>query len=75
MIVDNFSFLIELGSKMLYVVTYNRPAHLLAQYARLVGYVTRIEETPYMVESVVTHDIYIPYMEFPLSKLHNQQQA
>ncbi|XP_050241300.1 uncharacterized protein LOC126690220 [Quercus robur] len=33
-------------------------AHLLAQYARhVVGYVTWIEETPYIVESVVTYDI------------------
>ena len=62
MMVDNFSFLLELGSKMLYVVTYNRPTHLLAQYAGLVGYVTWIEETPYMVESIVTHDLEWQFM-------------
>ncbi|XP_075633331.1 uncharacterized protein LOC142605778 [Castanea sativa] len=36
----------------------NHPAHLLAQYARhLFGYITWIDETPYMVESAVTHDV------------------
>ncbi|KAL0011297.1 hypothetical protein SO802_006405 [Lithocarpus litseifolius] len=36
----------------------NRFAHLLAQYARhVVGYVTWIKETLYMVESTMTHDI------------------
>ena len=34
----------------------NRLAYLLAQYAKhIVGYVTLIKKTPYMVESTMTH--------------------
>ena len=36
----------------------NRPAHLLAQYAKyLDSYQSRIEENPNMVESALAHDV------------------
>ena len=36
----------------------NRPAHLLAQYAKNIdGYVTRIEENPTIIESALFQDV------------------